>query len=283
MNKIFLQGLRNISFFTLVLLCTAQAALKNEPNGKGSLADYKNNNHPQTIAAPVNQYKLSYQSEIITDDQFVVGTGYLTIREQVTSIDLAQQINITDSTLEFIAKKFRTLESIDLSLCIAITDAGIYKLVKGCQKLKSINLNGCFKITDEGIKMIAEYCPYLKELRLSYCRDIGNTGIVAIAYNCSHLEVLDLSDTLNMNCMQNILTSINADIITDLSMQALADHCLFLKELDLTNRFKISHKSIQDLKNKLPGCTIIHPCYPPVKPSSRDHLNKHTFQLDQIT
>lgn len=187
-----------------------------------------------------------------SDAQFIAsvqaGIKNPAIKNFLISIDLTEQLNLTDITLNYLAKEFSPkdfprLREINLYNCNRITDVGLCTLVKNLKTLRVLNLHSCSNITDTSIKTIAQSCPHLRLLNLSYCTDVTADGLIAIAYNCPKIETLYLSHTFAM--------------VTDLSMNELALHCPHLKRIDLGDCFYFRPEEIKTLEDKLPACTII--------------------------
>ncbi|KAF3453709.1 hypothetical protein FNV43_RR04150 [Rhamnella rubrinervis] len=99
-------------------------------------------------------------------------------------------------SLAMVGKLCPQLQHVDLSGLYGITDAGVLPLLKSCEEgLVNVNLSGCLNLTDEVV--------------LTLARLHGGT-----------LEVLNLD-----GCRK----------ITDASLVAIADNCLLLNDLDLSN------------------------------------------------
>ncbi|KAK6945109.1 Leucine-rich repeat [Dillenia turbinata] len=100
------------------------------------------------------------------------------------------------SSLAMVGKVCPQLENLDLSGLLGITDSGLLPIIEGNEAgLVQVNLSGCLNLTDEVV--------------LAISRLHGET-----------LEVLNLD-----GCRK----------VTDLSLPTIADCCLFLRDLDLSN------------------------------------------------
>lgn len=100
--------------------------------------------------------------------------------------------------------------------CMAITDAGIADIAKGCPSLEMINMAYCDKISDTSLESLA-HCLLLKTLEIRGCPSISSAGLTAVAMGCSQLAVLDIKKTC----------------ITDAGLIGLAQHSLFLRQVNL--------------------------------------------------
>ncbi len=95
-------------------------------------------------------------SSTLTD--LAICTGQLLIQSLrgLTSVNLSECANITDTVLASLAGGCPGFTSVYLCGCLNITDAGLASLAGGCAGLTSVNLWGCVNITDAGLDILKE-------------------------------------------------------------------------------------------------------------------------------
>ncbi|KAJ8047140.1 F-box/LRR-repeat protein 14 [Holothuria leucospilota] len=133
---------------------------------------------------------------------------------------ILQDCQISDASLNSIAKGLPNLESLNLSFCCGISDTGMVSL-SNMSSLKDLNLRSCDHISDLGIAHLAEKGAHFKVLDVSFCDRIGDGALGHIAQGMDFLDSLSLSschitDEGLERLVRNLkgLTTLNIDLIT---------------------------------------------------------------------
>ncbi|CAI9737557.1 dynein regulatory complex subunit 6-like isoform X6 [Octopus vulgaris] len=168
----------------------------------------------------------------------------------VSHIYLADCQRLTDICLRYLAT-CKQLTILNLAECINITDAGIRSFSDGiCAiKLRELNLSNCVHLGDMSLIIISKKLQNLTYLSLSFCDNISESSLEALG-QAPNLISLDISGS---SCSDQSISAIgkrarmkNINIsqctnITDLGLQKFAKQCPGLEQIDL------SHCLITDL------------------------------------
>lgn len=114
-----------------------------------------------------------------------------------------------------------SLRSLSIRNCPGFGSASLAVVGKLCPQLQNVDLSGLYGMTDAGILLLLESLEDgLVKVNLSGCLNLTDEVVVALArLHGETLEVLNLD-----GCRK----------ITDASLAAIAAHCLFLRELDVS-------------------------------------------------
>ncbi|XP_070379937.1 F-box/LRR-repeat protein 16 [Dermacentor albipictus] len=133
------------------------------------------------------------------------------LRPTVTSLTLADCINVADETLAAVAQLLPALRELNLQ-AYHVTDASLAHLGGGGigshhhqhqqqqqqqlqhqSQLVVLRLRSCWELTNQGLVQLVQAVPQLRELSLSGCTKISDDGVELLAENLRQLRVLDLS------------------------------------------------------------------------------------------
>eukprot|EP00106_Octopus_bimaculoides_P000155 XP_014767597.1 PREDICTED: F-box/LRR-repeat protein 13-like isoform X7 [Octopus bimaculoides] len=192
----------------------------------------------------------------------------------VSHIYLADCQRLTDICLRYLAT-CKQLTILNLAECINITDAGIRSFSDGiCAiKLRELNLSNCVHLGDMSLIIISKKLQNLTYLSLSFCDNISESSLEALG-QAPNLISLDISGS---SCSDQSISAIgkrarmkNINIsqctnITDLGLQKFAKQCPGLEQIDLSHCLQITDVAIKNLAFccrllscvKLSGCKFI--------------------------
>lgn len=131
------------------------------------------------------------------------------LRPTVTSLTLADCINVADETLAAVAQLLPALRELNLQ-AYHVTDASLAHLGgvgavgshhhqqqqqqhQQQSQLVVLRLRSCWELTNQGLVQLVQAVPQLRELSLSGCTKISDDGVELLAENLRQLRVLDLS------------------------------------------------------------------------------------------
>ncbi|XP_065848678.1 EIN3-binding F-box protein 1-like [Euphorbia lathyris] len=206
---------------------------------------------------------------------------------------------VSDNGLVSFARAAGSLESLQLEECNRVTQSGIVGAISNCRsKLKALSLVKCMGIRDVASELVSSPCSSLRSLSIRNCPGFGSASLALVGKLCPQLQHVDLTGLcaitdsgllpllesceaglvkVNLSgCMSltdevvsalarlhgKSLELLNLDgcrKITDASLMAIAEHCLFLSDLD------ISKCAVTD-----PGLAVL---------SSADQLNLQVLSL----
>ncbi|KAE9587670.1 hypothetical protein Lal_00021903 [Lupinus albus] len=160
------------------------------------------------------------------------------------------------------------LTSLSLSGACRLSDGGLRALVSSAPALRSINLSLCSLLTSSSVYILAESLKsMLKELYLDDCQGIDAGLIVPALIELEQLEVLSMAgiQTVGDEFVRDYIIARGHNLkelvlkdcinLTDSSVKVIAEHCLGLCVLDLTNLCKLTDLSMGYLTN---GCRALH-------------------------
>lgn len=146
------------------------------------------------------------------------------------------------------------------------------------QSLRSLTIKNCIGFGNNNLRMLAKLCPHLHNLDLACLSGINDVGLFEILKTCKvGLVKVNLSDCINLTdkLVVNLakihggsLEMLNLDgckKISDESLAAIAENCLFLKDLDVSKccitdsgvscLSKVGHMNLRVLS--LSGCSRV--------------------------
>jgi hypothetical protein len=91
------------------------------------------------------------------------------------------------------------IEKINLHAAYQLTDRSIEKLAKSCLNLTHLNVSDVWEFTDVSMNALSRYCPALVHVDLSNCRKLTNSGLLGLLESCSKLSVISLSYCKNLS------------------------------------------------------------------------------------
>lgn len=141
---------------------------------------------------------------------------------KLKSLSLVKCTGIRDQVLEVpLLSPCNLLRSLSIRNCPGFGSASLAMVGKLCPQLQHVDLSGLCGITDAGLLPLLESCEAgLVKVNLSGCFNLTDKVILALAMlHGATLEVLNLE-----GCRK----------ITDASLVAIADHCVFLSDLDVS-------------------------------------------------
>ncbi|MCO5611579.1 hypothetical protein L7F22_065832 [Adiantum nelumboides] len=93
-------------------------------------------------------------------------------------LDLSKCLQVRDFGIMALAH-IHTLQSLKLNGCIDVSDSSLAFLAFHCRSLRALSLKWCIRITDAALSAIGAYCLNLQELDVSYT-EITNASLSAI-------------------------------------------------------------------------------------------------------
>lgn len=173
-----------------------------------------------------------------------LGLRAITVRfnQLITHLHLSRCHQLTDLTLESIARYCTQLLTLDVARCNNFTDSGFYTFAASCCLIQRMDLEECLNITDDTLLQLSIHCPHLKELTLSHCENLTDTGI-------GYLVRSDVS---------NSLVSIDLDncpSLTDQTIQLLS-RCSNIKRIGLVDCSHISKDSVERVTRRHPDLKV---------------------------
>jgi bacterioferritin-associated ferredoxin len=165
------------------------------------------------------------------------------IGSQLKCVKLWLCPNISDASVQSMAKECPNLRVLFLNYCNKITNLSICEVALVCHKLTSLHLTECTQVGDSSLKCLAKYCTKLTELRLTKT-GITDYGLTQLAKRCPRISFLDVA-----GCN-----------ISDISIQYIETHLRNLKYLEISGCQYITNKSISILRNskKLHGLKLYY-------------------------
>uniref|UniRef100_A0A7N0ZT70 EIN3-binding F-box protein 1 n=1 Tax=Kalanchoe fedtschenkoi TaxID=63787 RepID=A0A7N0ZT70_KALFE len=200
-----------------------------------------------------------------------VGKGCPNLKQ----ITLRKCAMLSDNGMVTLAKNAGALVSLQIEECHRITQMGLFGTIFSCGgKLKGLTLAKCLGIKDAIVGLPSE-CPRksIKSLSIRNCPGFGNASLTILAKLCPQLQNLDFSGCpgitdaglrplveslpaglvkVNLNGCTNVTDAVISTLaeshgwtleminlcgtkITDASLLLIADGCVLLSELDISN------------------------------------------------
>lgn len=115
----------------------------------------------------------------------------------------------------------KSLRSLSIQNCLGFGNASMALVGKLCPNLHHVDLMGLWGITDAGLLPLLERCKEgLKRVNLRNCLNVTDKAVLAL----TRLHGLTL-EMLNLNGCRKV---------TDVSLEAIADNCMLINDLDLS-------------------------------------------------
>ncbi|CAM8958658.1 unnamed protein product [Rhodiola kirilowii] len=221
----------------------------------------------------------------------------------LNQISLSKCVMLSDNGIVTLAKNARALRILQIEECHRITQLGLFGTIFCCgEKLKALNLVKCLGIKD-AIVGLPSVCPpnSIQSLSIRNCHGFGDASLILLAKLCRQLKQLDFSGCsgitdsglrplvesceaglvkVNLNGCINVtdeivsmfvkghgwtLETINlsGSKISDASLLSIADGCVLLSELEISNctitdygiAALAKHLNLQILS--LSGCSMV--------------------------
>jgi tetratricopeptide (TPR) repeat protein len=151
------------------------------------------------------------------------------------TLDLSNKKDLTDVKFKSIlSKTISNVGILNLASCDQLTDSSIQLLAQKFKGLTSFNLSGCKNITDKGLESLKGLTA-LTSLDLTYCSNITDKGLESLK------GLIDLT-SLSLNG-----SYINASKITDTGLESLKG-LTALTSLDFSRCNKITDKGLEAIK-----------------------------------
>jgi F-box/leucine-rich repeat protein 2/20 len=177
-------------------------------------------------------------------------SGYpsFSLPSELTKINLAMCLNISDDVLRHIASQCPLVRHLTVSYCEEISDIGIAAVAASCPDLRGLDITKCNKVTNAGIRAIASNCINLKRLIAGNCSQISDESVLALAQSCPLLRDLDLCSTQ----------------VSDAALNALGSSCPNIRMIALSDVRSITSFGLSAFANcpqlevvRLAGCKAI--------------------------
>lgn len=185
--------------------------------------------------------------------QLGVVRALLNCGSKLKSLALVKCMGIKDMAYEVpMFSRCKSLRSLSIRNCPGFGSTSLTVLAKYCPQLQHVDLSGLYGITDDGLLSLLKSCEAgLVKVNLSGCVNLTDEVVLALARQ--HGETLEL---LNLDGCRKI---------TDVSLMAIADDCLLLNDLDMSNcaitDSGVTHLSCGDQLNlqilSLSGCSKV--------------------------
>lgn len=151
-------------------------------------------------------------------DDVLLGMAVKYALGAVVDVNLSGCEFLTEESVVILAQHCTNLRSVDLRRT-SMGDTALAALGEFCNKLRVVILDDCLQVTDEGLSSLADGCPNLREVSLrGMHREVRDAGIANLAVSCGQLRKLNLS---------------SCAMLTDATLEAIAENCKFLEELSL--------------------------------------------------
>lgn len=184
--------------------------------------------------------------------QIGILTALSSISSKLKSVSLIKCMGIKDLSTEFpVLSPCESLRCLSIRSCPGFGSTSLAMVGKLCPQLHHLDLSGLCGITDTGLLPLLECCEGLAKVNLSECSNLTDEVVLALArLHGSTLELLNLD-----GCPK----------ISDATLDALADSCPLLNDLDVS-RCSITDAGVAALSRgvqsnlqvlSLSGCSMI--------------------------
>jgi EIN3-binding F-box protein len=180
---------------------------------------------------------------------------------QIESLQLEECHRITQSGFfGILVNCAENLKAISLTNCLGIKDNSV-KIPSNpiCKSLQSLSIRNCPGFGNNSLILLGNLCPELRTMALTGLNGISDEGLTPLVVNNrSGLSKVNLSCCTCLTdgivfeiarCHPLTLEELNLDgckNITDSSLFAISEHCVFIRELDVST-CKISDKGVATL------------------------------------
>ncbi|TFY74638.1 hypothetical protein EWM64_g9378, partial [Hericium alpestre] len=117
---------------------------------------------------------------------------------QLVAIDLSGVTDVSDLTVNAIAKNCHKLQGINLLGCRKLTSESIVALAEGCPMLRRVKLSGVDQLTNEPVSAFAQKTPLLLEIDLHNCKNITDAAVRDLWVHSHHMREMRLSQCIEL-------------------------------------------------------------------------------------
>eukprot|EP00908_Phaeocystis_cordata_P026161 Transcript_8630.p1 GENE.Transcript_8630~~Transcript_8630.p1 ORF type:complete len:446 (+),score=168.75 Transcript_8630:1467-2804(+) len=218
LHTLRLTGCYRLSTAALVALCEVRGAALRVLHVAG------NSQLTEPALAAVGAHCIGLESLAVEDCAQLPAEGLLPLRRlvQLRCLSLCGLCMASDAAVsEAVAGSAPTLEALHLKGCALLTDATVFGVAHQCPRLRELDLSGLELLTDAAALNLAQASLGLHKLLLKRCVQLSDEAVVGLAAACrGTLRVVSLN---------------NVPALSDLSLQALAEHCAAsLEDLDVS-------------------------------------------------
>jgi F-box domain len=188
-------------------------------------------------------------------------------RSTLCDLNVQECADVDDNWLQQLSSTCGTqLHSLHLDMCLQVTDAGMILLARACPNFVKLGLSAT-QVSDMSLRALGTHCSNLRALSLAFCEDITTNGLQHIAQACNQLDYLNLcmvqqidDDPLVTIASFGMLKYLNLRgcvLVTDVTLQALADNCHRLEHLHLLDCVGVTAAGATIVRNACPESTVI--------------------------
>jgi len=102
------------------------------------------------------------------------------------NLDLTGHITMSSDSFNALAQ-CKNLQHLVLEHCFDLSDGTLQNIAKNCTKLRHVNLEYCKRVKDGGVKALAQNCPNLQFLNLEGNKTLSKDVIVEVMMACKQL------------------------------------------------------------------------------------------------
>ena len=180
---------------------------------------------------------------LVTDDSIFTLTEN---NVNLQYLDFSSCSKITDDSLRAIAEHLLQIETLYAASCPLLTNRGIINLSEGtcCKTLKDMDLSNCVLLSDYGLRELVNKSPTLSQLKC-YGNELIDGTMFSVPIPGQVMEC-----NLFISCQVNSFVLQGCHLIDDERITWLAQSCMHLKSLDISNCPKVSSVGISTLCEK---------------------------------
>ena len=153
---------------------------------------------------------------------------------------------ITDDTLGSISEHLLYIETLYVADCPLLTNRGIIKLSEGqcCNTLKDVDVSSCPLLSDDGLRELVNKSPSLSQLKC-FSNELIDGTMFSVPIPGQSMEC-----NLFISCQVNSFVLQGCNLIDDEKLTWLAQSCMHLKSLDISNCPNVSSQGVSTLCEK---------------------------------
>jgi Ca2+-binding EF-hand superfamily protein len=183
---------------------------------------------------------ISY-SRLLTDNSVIALAKSC---KNLTFLDVSHSRRLTDDSFAALGQHCTELMTLYASHCPMLADNGLIKLCEGCKQLVDTDLSHCPLITDYGLRELVNGCRELSQLKCD-----GNSKIDCSLF-CVPALGQEMSCNLFISCQVRSFVLQGCSLIDDERLSWLAQSCMHLQSLDISNCQHVSTVGIDALSSK---------------------------------
>ncbi|KAF0696289.1 Aste57867_12987 [Aphanomyces stellatus] len=158
---------------------------------------------------------------------------------------------ITDLSLLSLGEHCPSLEMLNVFGCTFVSDVGVQWLVQGCRVLTQVDLTHCYKLTDAAMRSFGSCTTQLQVLHLGHAKNVSDVGLRFLSDGCPRLTLLHL------NHLYLISDGVKREFGLE-GLQAVAQSCRALTDLDLSGCFQLVERSLKCLAGNCSSLTKLN-------------------------